>query len=138
MNDRFQSVRPFSLGSEMDSALKERVMDHLKPLCNVIYFQGDYYIYQSESLLTEPGLTTQLNRQTQIDRFFVTNQIKSIANKASVVIKKARVPELIEAAAQISDDVIKKLKNSTEYEENIEDCLLPLVQEVRAVVSAKK
>ena len=40
-----------------DEDIKEKIMRHLKPLVNVIYSNGDYYIYQSDSLLNEPGLS---------------------------------------------------------------------------------
>ena len=40
-----RSVRPFSLDNELDVDMKEKVMQHLKPLINVIYSKGQYYIY---------------------------------------------------------------------------------------------
>ena len=44
--DVVRSVRPFSLVTEsMDEDMQERVKQHLKPLCNVIYSQGSYYVY---------------------------------------------------------------------------------------------
>jgi len=29
----------------MDEDVKEKVLQHLKPLCNIIYTKGEYYIY---------------------------------------------------------------------------------------------
>jgi len=55
-----RSVRPFSLDNEHDADMKDKVMQHLKPLVNVIYSKGEYYIYQADSLLKEPGLTAEL------------------------------------------------------------------------------
>ena len=52
---------PFSLDKEWDEHMRDRVMEHLKPLCNVIYTKGEYYIYQADSLLREPGLSCQLS-----------------------------------------------------------------------------
>ena len=62
--DILRSMRPFSLDNEMDQDVKDKLMAHLKPLVNVIYSKGEYYIYQADSLLKEPGLTADLASKT--------------------------------------------------------------------------
>lgn len=44
--------------------------------------------------MRQPGLTTDLGEKSKGDRFFVTNQIKNISMKASIVVRDAKVPEL--------------------------------------------
>ena len=85
------------MGDELDEEVKEEVEKFLKPLCNVIYNKGEYYIYQAETLLKQPGLTSELSTKSKADRYFVTNCIKSIAMKASEVVHDATVCELEDA-----------------------------------------
>ncbi len=44
--------------------------------------------------MNEPGLTTELSKKTKVDRYFVTNQIKNIVGKASIVVGDNKIPEL--------------------------------------------
>lgn len=111
LNDSLQSVSPFTVCNEMDSCLKKRIKLHMKPMCNVILSKGDYYIYQAESLLREPGLSCKIKEHPKIDRFFVTKTLKRFAQKISVVVKYATIPELEKALLSIySRDNLKKMQ----------------------------
>ncbi len=94
MDEIIRSMRPFSYDSSMAQSLMKSFGDHLKPLCNVLYHNGEYYVYQGQTLMNEPGLTTELSKKTKVDRYFVTNQIKSIVGKASIVVGDNKIPEL--------------------------------------------
>lgn len=72
-DEDLRSVRPYQLDADMDESIRMRVNQHTKELCNVLYSKGDYYIYQSDSLLKQAGLTTELGQKTTSDRYFVTN-----------------------------------------------------------------
>ena len=43
--DKLRAIRPYKLGDEIDEEVKDEVEKFLKPLCNVIYNKGQYYIY---------------------------------------------------------------------------------------------
>ena len=43
--DKLRAIRPYKLGDELDEEVKDEVEKFLKPLCNVIYSKGQYYIY---------------------------------------------------------------------------------------------
>ena len=126
-------MRPFQLDDEMDEDIKEKITKHLKPLCNILYNKGSYYIYQADSLMNEPGLSCALNQKTQVDRYFVTSQIKSIALKASIVVKNAKIPELEQAFKDAKIDPKKHLKKDNDEWED-ED-LEPFQQEAKLEVS---
>ena len=132
--DVLRSVRPFSLDKEMDEDMKEKIMQHLKPLVNVIYTKGHYYIYQAESLLKEPGLTADLAAKTSVDRYFVTSQIKSIAMKASLVVGHTRLIELEKAyeEAKMDSKSLQKIKQPEDSEESFE--IEPISQEAKLEV----
>ena len=99
----------------------------MKPLVNVIYSKGQYYIYQADSLLKEPGLTADLAQKTQVDRYFVTSQIKSIAMKASLVVNNNKLLELEKAYKDNNIDHTKnKRKNPDDSDESMMD-LEPVV-----------
>ena len=53
-------MRPFSIDKDMDQDVKDQLLAHLRPLVNIIYTKGQYYVYQADSLLKEPGLTADL------------------------------------------------------------------------------
>lgn len=73
MDEKVRSVRPFAIDSDIDSDVEQRINKHMKPLLNVLYQKGKYYIYQADSLLNEPGLAADLSKKTKIDRYFVTS-----------------------------------------------------------------
>ena len=113
----------------MDQDVKDKVMQHLKPLVNVIYTKGQYYIYQADSLLKEPGLTADLAAKTSVDRYFVTSQIKSIAMKASEVVNNTKLIELEKAYKEANMDC-NKHKNEEKPEDSDESLELePVAQE---------
>ena len=58
--DILRSMRPFSIDKDMDQDVKDQLLAHLRPLVNIIYTKGQYYVYQADSLLKEPGLTADL------------------------------------------------------------------------------
>lgn len=58
MEDAVRSVRPYKLDSDLDSDMKEEIKKRMEPLCYVIYNKGDYYVYQADTLLKEPGLSS--------------------------------------------------------------------------------
>lgn len=125
-NENLQSVRPFSLDKKVDPEMKERILDHLKPICNVIYAKGEYYVYQADSLMKEPGLTAELSKKSQVDRYFVTSQIKSIAMKASVVVRDAKVHELTPHLTALNFEKPKKRFSEDDSEEDDDDELTPM------------
>ena len=73
MDEKVRSVRPYSLDSDVDSDVEQRINRHMRPLLNVLYSKGQYHIYQADTLLNEPGLSAELSKKTKIDRYFVTN-----------------------------------------------------------------
>ena len=129
-------MRPFAIDSDIDSEVEQRINKHMKPLLNVLYQKGQYYIYQADSLLNEPGLAADLSKKTKIDRYFVTSQIKSIAGKASIVVANSRIPQIEKALELHENKHLKALKPLTQGEsEDEEDWLDPLYHESRATVS---
>ena len=92
MDEKVRSVRPYSLDSDVESEVEQRINKHMRPLLNVLYAKGRYHVYQAASLMNEPGLSTNLTQKTKVDRYFVTNQIKSIAGKASTVVADSKIP----------------------------------------------
>lgn len=116
--------------------VKEKVLQHLKPLCNVIYTKGEYFIYQADSLMNEPGLSSELAQKTQVDRYFVTSQIKSIAMKASVVVKNAMLPDMLSAFKEAKIDHKKHLKKEQEEDYYSEEEMEPIEQEAKLEVSS--
>jgi hypothetical protein len=76
--------------------------------------------------MKEPGLTAQLSDKSQVDRYFVTNQIKSIAMKASIVVNDAKVHELTQALKESNCEKLKKLQLEEEDSED-DEALIPLL-----------
>ena len=109
----------------------------MRPLLNVLYAKGMYHIYQADTLLNEPGLSAELSKKTKIDRYFVTNQIKSIAGKASIVVADSKIPELEKALDEDENKHLKALKPFSPGDSDEEDIefLDPLYHEARAQVS---
>lgn len=106
-----RSVLPFKLEEDLDSDMKEKIVKRMEPLCYILYLKGEYYVYQAESLLKEPGLSSNLGQKTQMDRYFVTNQIKSIAQKASVAAVHAKIPEIERALEDPEHQHLKRLRH---------------------------
>ena len=67
--------------------------------------------------MKEPGLTAELSKKSQIDRYFVTSQIKSIAMKASFVVRDATVHELTQHLIALNIKKPKKRLPEDESEE---------------------
>ena len=111
-------MRPFSIDKDMDQDVKDQLLVHLKPLVNIIYSKGLYYIYQADSLLKEPGLTADLAQKTQVDRYFVTSQIKSIAMKASLVVNHTKLLELDKMYKENNYQQGKKKKKKMRYNDS--------------------
>ena len=136
MDEKVRSVRPYSIDSDMDSEVEQNISKHMRPLLNVLYAKGKYHVYQADSLVNEPGLTTELSKKTKADRYFVTNQIKSIAGKASVVVADGVVQELADALEEPENKHLKALKPYLPSESEDEDDFLdPLYHEAQAKVS---
>ncbi len=55
-------------------------------------------------------MTANLSDKSQVDRYFVTNQIKSIAMKASIIVNDAKVHELTQALKEANCEKLKKLQ----------------------------
>ena len=75
--------------------------------------------------MKEPGLTAQLSDKSQVDRYFVTNQIKSIAMKASIIVNDAKVHELTAALKEANCEKLKKLQ--LEEDSDDDEALIPLL-----------
>jgi len=75
--------------------------------------------------MKEPGLTAQLSDKSQVDRYFVTNQIKSIAMKASIIVNDAKVHELTQALKEANCDKLRKLQLEEDSEDD--EALIPLL-----------
>ena len=74
--------------------------------------------------MKEPGLTAELSKKSQVDRYFVTSQIKSIAMKASIVVRDATVHELTQHLIALNIKKPKKRLPEDESEE-LDDELTP-------------
>ena len=122
MDEKVRSVRPYTLDSDVESDVEQRINKHMKPLLNVLYSNGKYYIYQADTLLNEPGLSTELTKKSKADRYFVTDQIKSIAGKASLVVADSVVPQIEQALELDKYNHIRQLKpHRYNYSEEEED-----------------
>jgi len=40
MDEKVRSVRPYSLDSDMESDMEQRIKKHMRPLLNVLYAKG--------------------------------------------------------------------------------------------------
>ena len=45
MDEKVRSVRPYTIDSDMDSEVEKNINKHMKPLLNVLYQKGKYYVY---------------------------------------------------------------------------------------------
>ena len=116
MEDMIRSMRPFNMNNEaMKASIRETLGDQIKPICNVLYRKGEYYIYQAETLMREPGLSIELNKKSKMDRYFVTNTIKRIVGKASLVVQNTKIPELLDALKEHKLDHLKKPEPNPDY-----------------------
>ena len=84
--------------------------------------------------MNEPGLSTELAQKTQVDRYFVTSQIKSIAMKASVVVKTAKLSDMLSAFKKAKIDPKKHLKKEPDSDCYSSDEMEPLEQEAKLEV----
>ena len=108
----------------------------MKPLVNIIYSKGSYYVYQADSLMKEPGLTVELHQKSKIDRYFVTQQIKSIAMKASIVVKSTKSKELDDAFKNCNMNPSKYVKTiDSQYSDEEEDTT-PIGHEAKLEVNS--
>lgn len=137
VQDRVKSTRPFAMSDSYLRGLpiERAVRDHLQPLCNIVYSKGEYYVYQAESLLNEPGLTAQLTKKSKVDRYFVTNQIKSIASKASVVVNEFAEPSLVQAVTDAKKAGFREPRSSNDFDPDEDDELDSVKEELKQVVS---
>ena len=80
-------MQPFEFHNDSsETEQEENEMDKfkkiLKPMLSVVYVNGDYYIYQGQSIKHGIGL----GQKCRSDRYFITEVIQKLTQKAYIVI----------------------------------------------------
>ena len=109
-----QSMQPFefhhdSSETEFDEE-KDELKKIIKPLLSVVYANGDYYVYQGQSLKHGIGL----GKKCKSDRYFITDVIQKLTEKAYLVIGDESVEKLKKKRAHTS----KRRDSDGEYIEH--------------------